>query len=276
LTIESGNIQRIRSFLKAFGATDASLKNIELGLFGPQERIVKDASALSSLIDRLRSTRYAQGLPYEKGSWPISHSHWVWAIEGNGCGEMIDVLLASGAIPLAEHGTKLLGDAIYLHEFERVKLLTKAGVPVSGEESYFLLKGLPPIYWTDYLLKLGLTSILPLNWSILVVKFTIAEAILDAGASVNEVEPVFGYAPIHFAAMANLLETIKLLHERGANLEALDFQGRNILQLWTDLETKESLEQYIWNSKHPQPLEEVNKGLGFRFRNSGTRSRQKP
>jgi hypothetical protein len=119
-TVESGDIARVRSLLKAFGAADAALRDIEHVIFAPEERPMKDASALSLLVHHVRN--------HLRLRRHYHVTHWIWAIEGEGCEDMIDLLLASGALPLAEDGTWLLRNAIDCERSDRLKLLTEVGV----------------------------------------------------------------------------------------------------------------------------------------------------
>ena len=55
------------------------------------------------------------------------------------------------------------------------------------------------------------------------------ESLLQAGAAINEAGSNRGLAPIHFAAIADSLESFKCLESHGADLELVDDTGGNIM-----------------------------------------------
>jgi hypothetical protein len=240
--IEDGQANKLGLLLRAFGATESSVANIEYHIYDAQHRASRDSIALSFAVQRLSEV-------IKQKSDPVPRPHWVWMVATAGWQEKIDLLLGAGAKPAQKDWGWLLNDAIIGDRAERLLALIGAGVPISGPNSFCYIDHESEI--RNNLQARGIKTIMylpPLSWAILNNRVEIIEILFDAGAQARERDDA-GYLPIHFAILAGSLEIVKLLDNYGAwfNVRTPGFE--NILQFTAkyceDGENKTAIEDFL-------------------------------
>jgi hypothetical protein len=226
---ESSNFEMIRCLLKIFGATDSSLSDIKYRLCGPIDRPSANAKALRFAVASVaKEVGSIAPIHYS----PPVRSHWIWTVENASFQDHIDIILAAGAKPWPVQVSFLLWEAIVSNRPGRLDILLKNGVRIRRQPHYLTAKhvqAMAGIQAGSLAIFSGEAWISPLCCAIFHKRYRMIESLFTAGASVNEPGSNLGLAPIHFAAISDSVEAFKCLERHGADLEATDLQGRNIM-----------------------------------------------
>jgi hypothetical protein len=225
--IHDGDIRRLCSLLRIYGASDSSLTNIEIGLGSPEERHRKDAEALSYAILTLseRNQRFFRS----------AETHWVWSIQETGCQAVIDLLIAAGAKPKIDDAARLLRDAVQGDRRARIHLLLESDLYPRRSFQYansFVHLGHRSTKICERLrIKAPTEEVtLPiLSWAILCHRVEIAELLLLSGASHSQPDTWLGFSALQFAVLAESTQLFRLVHKHGASLNIRTPSGQDIV-----------------------------------------------
>jgi hypothetical protein len=225
--IQDGDIKRLRSLLRIYGASDSSLTNIEIGLGSPEERHHKDAEALSYAIWSLSQRNLS--------FFGNAETHWVWSIKDTGCQAVIDLLIAAGAKPKIDDAARLLRDAVEGNRRARIHLLLESKLyprkSIQYANSFVNLGERSTKICERLRIKAPTEEVtLPiLSLAILCYKVEIAELLLLSGASHSQPDTWLGFSALQFAVLAGSTQLFRLVHKHGASLNIRTPSGQDII-----------------------------------------------
>ena len=200
--------------------------------------------------------------------------------EGSGLSTMFQYLLDNGAKPDVPdcYGQTCLQACIYRRDLRLCEILLRSGmVDVNERDS----EGDTPLHLIFYFpnAPLELVTLLlghganvneqnkhsegPLYAACLVGNTTAARVLLDYNADINDDEDVFGRTALHAAVEARKVELVKLLVERGADVNRRDKRGRDCFALAAFEKQVEIIDYLLetWKSQDATTLHVLTKDL---------------
>jgi hypothetical protein len=227
--LKSTDVENVRCFLRIFGATKASLSNIERYIHETSGSTHDaDARILEFLVDSATNSTSSGARPFE--------SHWIWTLGDRSIEDQINVLLAAGVYLYTFHdstqGRRLLFDTIIEDKPIRLDLLLQNGMNISSQWGLVTDKQvnlLTQIHQLSRTCILNERYLSPLCFAVLYDRNHMIERLLAGGGYVDGNRPDRELAPIHFAAMLDSLESFKCLESHGADLSQTDGKGRDMM-----------------------------------------------
>jgi len=241
--IQDGDIRRLRSLLRVYGASDASLTNIEVGLGNPEERHHKDAEALSYAISALSRGHLS--------FFGNVETHWAWCVKDTGCQTIIDLLIAAGAKPKIDDAARLLRDAVEGDRRARIHLLLESKlypqISIQYANSFVHLGERSKKICERLRIQAPIAEVtLPiLSWAILYHRVKIAELLLLSGASLTQPDTWLGFSALQFAVLAGSTQLFRLVHMHGASLNIRTPSGQDIITFTEEICESPEVKQAI-------------------------------
>ena len=200
--------------------------------------------------------------------------------EGSGSSTMFQYLLDHGAKPDSPdyYGQTCLQVCIFRRDLRLCEILLRSGMVDANERDS---EGDTPLHWIFYFpnAPLELVTLLlghganvneqnkhsegPLHAACLVGNIPAARVLLDYKADINDDEDVFGRTALHAAVEARKFELVKLLVERGADVNRRDKRGRDCFAL-AAFEKQVKIIDYLletWKSQDATTLHVLTKDL---------------
>jgi hypothetical protein len=239
--LKSTDVEMIRCYLRIFGATKSSLRNIKCYLHETSGSTHDaDARVLTFLANpAIKSTTFSVR--------PFA-SHWIWTLRDRSIDNQINVLLAAGvnlsSLLDGYYGGLLLFDAIIADERIRLDLLLRYRVNINRYKTS-LSSGQIERFQCGRNYILNKLNLSPLCYAILYDRNHMIQRLLAGGASVNGHCPNRELAPIHFAAMTDSLESFKCLESHGADLSLLDGKTGDMMYYLLDNDAGRALDKSL-------------------------------
>ncbi|MBN2494581.1 MAG: ankyrin repeat domain-containing protein [Deltaproteobacteria bacterium] len=172
-------------------------------------------------------------------AWYVEDRSEIWSLElaiplalGAGPGLLFTWLAAPAILRAGERarGPARLIEAVQTGDVEALAaLLAGGGDPIRADES-------------------GKT---PLHWAAMLGKTAAARALVDAGCPLDAPDGKNGYPPLVFACIHGHTETISLLVERGARVDAAGPSGKTALHLAAFAGQRQAVEQLLEHGADP-------------------------